>query len=276
MLLLITYVLSAIVFFAVWWGLTMLFARPPQCLVSVPACDASGNSDRGLYPSKCIIWWLNGYGLVMVLWYIMVQGFSHLTVFHEMQGWQQIDFALSFEHSMFYGITCMFVAYMTKTVPRVTCQGMARQRCDSPVGHYLLIKSQWEFWMNFVCVWNPFTEVFHSIFLKPFSETLVQQQEKYDNYFFLNFLQGSQNLSFDNTSCILNYWRAPIPLSVTNIISLVCPIPPPDCSETKCSCGVRGPDLGLAQLDIIWAIQALTFLLVTHENRCALNFFWSI
>lgn len=53
----------------------------------------------------------------------------------------------------------MFVVYRTKTVPRADCQGMARERCDSLGGNYLLIKSYWEVLMDFVYVQNAFTQL---------------------------------------------------------------------------------------------------------------------
>lgn len=114
----------------------------------------------------------------------------------------------------------MFVAYMTKPVPRAVCQRMARQRCDSSVGNYLFIKSSWEFLMDLcACEMDmhkqEFPEFFCSNLLKPFRETSVQQQEKYDS-FFLNFLQGSQNLSFHNIPAASLTIGEPVSLPLSN------------------------------------------------------------
>lgn len=39
-----------------------------------------------------------------------------------------------------------------KACPSAVSQGMARPRCESPVGNYLLVQRNWEFLMDFMCM----------------------------------------------------------------------------------------------------------------------------
>lgn len=83
---------------------------------------------------------------------------------------------------------------MTKPVNRTVCQGTARQTCDSPGGNYWLIGNYWEFLIDFMCVKGMPTSR-DSVSL---CSNLPRQQQERMTAFFLHFLQGSQNLSFNN------------------------------------------------------------------------------